>query len=64
MYQAFIKAVNDAQQEISDFAELMGEDESKAVLTQAKKSKEKDPKDIKPWLHSEHPDWYRPDSKS
>ena len=58
-----MKAVNDAQQEITDFTELMREEESKTVLTQAKKSKENDPKNIKPWLSSEHPSWYQGNGK-
>lgn len=58
-----MKAVSDAQQEITDFTEVIDEEENKAVFEQAQKSKEKDAKDIKPWLHSEHPGWYHVNGK-
>jgi hypothetical protein len=43
--------------EISTFKTLYTNDESKEVLEKAKKSREAEPKGIKPWRARDHPDW-------
>lgn len=58
LYNAFMKAVTDAQADITNFTELMREDETKAVFAQATKSQQQDSTDIKPWRHKDHPGWY------
>jgi len=57
-YQAFMKAVQEAQADLSDFIELMRHEDSKAVLAKAKESREQDPEGIKQWDYTEHPDWF------
>jgi hypothetical protein len=57
-FAAFTKAVNDAQVSVAQFAELMKDATSQEVLEYAKKSREERPYGIKPWMHSEHPDWF------
>lgn len=64
LYQSFLKAVKDAQSDITEFTELMQEDESKEVFAQAQKSQQQDPTDIKPWRHRDHPGWYDFNGKS
>ncbi len=58
MYQAVMKAINDAQTDITEFTEMMREEETKAVLEQAQKSHQQDSTDVKPWRHKDHPGWY------
>lgn len=59
-----MKAVTDAQSDITDFTELMREDESKAMFAQAIKSHQEDSTEIKPWRHKDHPGWYDFNSKT
>ena len=53
-----MKAVQEAQADLSDFIELMRHEDSKAVLAKAKESREQDPEGIKQWDYTEHPDWF------
>ncbi|KAH8673714.1 hypothetical protein BX600DRAFT_508951 [Xylariales sp. PMI_506] len=55
--RSFQAAVTNASTELSDFRALYTSEESKKVLEQAKKSREADPKGIKPWRARDHPDW-------
>lgn len=64
MYSAFLKAANDAQSGISDFTDLMHEEETKAIFAQAIKSQQEDPSDIKPWRYKDHADWFDTNGKS
>ena len=59
-----MKAVNDAQADITDFSEMMREEESRAVFVQAQKSHQEDSTDVKPWRHKDHPGWYDFNGKS
>ncbi|KAJ6779428.1 hypothetical protein PWT90_03885 [Aphanocladium album] len=61
MYAAFMKAVNEAQDTIKEFTELMRDEKSKAVFDMADKSKEENPFGIKPWRHQDHPNWFNLD---
>lgn len=61
MFAAFTKAINDAQNDIKEFTDLMRDETSKQVFAQAEKSEQANPYGIKPWLHSDHPEWFRPD---
>ncbi|KAH9899050.1 hypothetical protein F4778DRAFT_741980 [Xylariomycetidae sp. FL2044] len=58
-YRVFLQAVTDAKNEIVAFENLYNSPESKKVLEQARKSREANPKGIKPWRYSQHPDWFR-----
>lgn len=64
LYGAFVKAANDAQSSITDFTGLMQEEQTKAILAQALKSEQEDPKGIKPWRYKDHPDWFDLNGKS
>lgn len=59
MFSAFVRAVTDAQAEVKEFADLMRDEESKAVFAQADKSREDNPFGIKTWMHKDHPDWFK-----
>ncbi|KAI0166202.1 hypothetical protein GGR57DRAFT_445848 [Xylariaceae sp. FL1272] len=59
---ATVKAhVQAAGNEIEDFRALYTNEESKKVLEQARKSREANPKGIKPWRYKDHPDWWDSD---
>ncbi|KAM4062287.1 hypothetical protein HRG_009137 [Hirsutella rhossiliensis] len=62
MFNAFMKAVEDAQADVRDFTELMKDEESKRVFAQADKSREENPFGIKPWKHTADPDWLKTDA--
>ncbi|KAI1134846.1 hypothetical protein F5Y05DRAFT_396605 [Hypoxylon sp. FL0543] len=57
VYEAFVKSVAAANAQIKDFGTLYNSEESKKVLQQAKKSRDANPKGIKPWRAKDHPDW-------
>ncbi|KJZ76216.1 hypothetical protein HIM_04298 [Hirsutella minnesotensis 3608] len=61
MFNAFMKAVNEAQAEVKEFTDLMRDEESKQVFAQADKSREENPFGIKPWRHKDNPDWFKMD---
>lgn len=53
-----MRSVHAAHSEIKDFGDLYNSEESKKALNQAKKSRETNPKDIKPWRAKDDPHWY------
>ncbi|ORY68566.1 uncharacterized protein BCR38DRAFT_423640 [Pseudomassariella vexata] len=53
----FATVVLNTTTELRDFKTLYTNEESKRVLEQARKSREAQPKNIKPWRASDHPDW-------
>ncbi|KAI0004753.1 hypothetical protein F4779DRAFT_599322 [Xylariaceae sp. FL0662B] len=57
LYQCFMESIETARRQIKDFSTLYNSEESKRVLEQAKKSREANPKGIKPWRAKDHPDW-------
>lgn len=57
VYECFVKSVVAASTQIKDFNALYNSEESKRVLDQAKKSRDANPKGIKPWRAKDHPDW-------
>ncbi|KAI1409471.1 hypothetical protein F5Y13DRAFT_169893 [Hypoxylon sp. FL1857] len=61
-YEGFVKSVLIASTQIKDFGTLYNSEESKKVLEQAKKSRDANPKGIKPWRAKDHPDWLDLDS--
>ncbi|PNY26724.1 Uncharacterized protein TCAP_03345 [Tolypocladium capitatum] len=61
MFSAFMKAVTEAQAEVSEFTELMRDDATKQVFARADKSREENPFGIKPWRHMDHPNWFNMD---
>lgn len=56
-YESFIRSIDNASNQIKDFSSLYNSEQSKKALDQAKKSREADPKGIKPWRAKDHPDW-------
>ncbi|EMR67261.1 hypothetical protein UCREL1_5741 [Eutypa lata UCREL1] len=58
VFQSFMRSVHAAHSEIKDFGDLYNSEESKKALNQAKKSRETNPKDIKPWRAKDDPHWY------
>ena len=63
MFNAFVKAVNDAQMDVKEFVELMTDESSKEVFAFAEKSRQDSPLGIKPWRHKDHPDWFKMDKE-
>lgn len=61
MFNAFMKAVTEAQAEVTEFTELMRDEMTKQVFAQADKSREENPFGIKPWRHMDHPNWFNMD---
>lgn len=61
MFSAFMKAVNDAQDDLREFTTLMRDDTTKQVFALADKSREENPNGIKPWRHRDHPEWFKMD---
>ncbi|KAF3064971.1 hypothetical protein GL218_01795 [Daldinia childiae] len=57
VYECFVKSVGAASTQIKDFNTLYNSEESKRVLDQAKRSRDANPKGIKPWRAKDHPDW-------
>ncbi|KAI1654600.1 hypothetical protein F4813DRAFT_370501 [Daldinia decipiens] len=57
VYECFVKSVVTASTQIKDFNTLYNSEESKRVFDQAKKSRDANPKGIKPWRAKDHPDW-------
>ncbi|KAI0834516.1 hypothetical protein F5Y06DRAFT_278850 [Hypoxylon sp. FL0890] len=57
VYEALMKSVAAANAQIKDFGTLYNSEESKKVLEQAKKSRDANPKGIRPWRAKDHPDW-------
>ncbi|KAI1639162.1 hypothetical protein F4809DRAFT_596847 [Biscogniauxia mediterranea] len=57
IFKMFSSTVQSSQTEISDFTALYRGEESKKVLDQAKKSRDANPKGIRPWRAKDHPDW-------
>ncbi|KAI0097150.1 hypothetical protein F4814DRAFT_434545 [Daldinia grandis] len=57
VYECFVKSVVAASTQIKEFNALYNSEESKRVIDQAKKSRDTNPKGIKPWRAKDHPDW-------
>ncbi|KAI5860585.1 hypothetical protein GGS23DRAFT_580737 [Durotheca rogersii] len=58
LYASFVKSIAVASGQIKDFGALYNSEESRKVLEQAKKSRDANPKGIKPWRAKDHPDWF------
>ncbi|KHO01152.1 uncharacterized protein MAM_00153 [Metarhizium album ARSEF 1941] len=61
MFNAFVKAVSDAQMEVKEFTDLMRDETNRQVFAQAEKSRQDNPIGIMPWRHKDHPDWFKMD---
>jgi hypothetical protein len=61
---SFRTAVGSASTELKDFKTLYTSEESKKVLDQAKKSREAQPKEIRPWRARDDPNWLDLEEKS
>ncbi|KAK0099865.1 hypothetical protein ONS95_013307 [Cadophora gregata] len=59
LFREFSASANSAIQEVQEFRRLVTSDDSKKVMEQARKSRAENPKGIKPWKASDHPDWLR-----
>ncbi|KAF5544972.1 hypothetical protein FPHYL_10873 [Fusarium phyllophilum] len=63
MFAAFMNSVNEAQANIKEVTDLMRDEKSREIFTQAKKRKEEEPTGIKTWEYYDHPDWFRMDEE-
>ncbi|QPG93898.1 hypothetical protein C2857_003428 [Epichloe festucae Fl1] len=63
LFNSFVKAVNDAQIDIKEFTDLMRDETSKQIFAHVEKSEREDPLGIKPWRHTDHPDWFKMDKE-
>ncbi|KOS21124.1 hypothetical protein ESCO_004389 [Escovopsis weberi] len=63
MFATFMKALNEAQTQIQEFAELMRDDVSKEVFARAERSRQENPAGIRPWRHKDHPNWFNLDEQ-
>lgn len=63
VFQILTDRVKTTGAEIHDFTKLYTSEESKQVFEQARKSYEANPKGIKPWLHQDHPNWWKPEAE-
>ncbi|KAI0378660.1 hypothetical protein F5Y04DRAFT_261292 [Hypomontagnella monticulosa] len=57
LYEAFKTSMVTASAQINEFNSLYNSEESKKALDHAKKSRDANPKGIKPWRAKDHPDW-------
>jgi len=57
LFREFSTSTGAANQEVQQFRRLMNNEESVKVMEQARKSRAENPKGIKPWKVTEHPDW-------
>ncbi|CAL3965747.1 hypothetical protein PZA11_002622 [Diplocarpon coronariae] len=62
LFRNFSDSANMANQEVQEFRRLMTDEKSIEVMEQARRSRAEDPKGIKPWRVTEHPDWLTRDS--
>ncbi|KAG4440440.1 hypothetical protein IFR05_004084 [Cadophora sp. M221] len=62
LFCEFSKSANTANQEVQEFRRLMTAEDTKEVLEQAKTSRAENPKGIKPWRATEHPEWLQRDT--
>ncbi|PBP17570.1 hypothetical protein BUE80_DR011685 [Diplocarpon rosae] len=62
LFRGFSDSANIANQEVQEFRRLMTDQKSVEVMEQARKSRAANPKGIKPWRVTEHPDWLTRDS--
>ncbi|KAI1851381.1 hypothetical protein JX265_000385 [Neoarthrinium moseri] len=60
---SFQTSIASAATELRDFRTLYTSDESKKVFDQAKKSRQAEPKGIKPWRARDHPGWLDSEEK-
>ncbi|EQK97457.1 hypothetical protein G6O67_001347 [Ophiocordyceps sinensis] len=63
MFNAFMRAVEDAQADVTEVTELMKDEESKQVFARADKSREQNPFGIKPWKHTGDSEWLKTEDK-
>ncbi|KAI1170143.1 hypothetical protein F4777DRAFT_570308 [Nemania sp. FL0916] len=57
LWNEAVNHVKSAGIEIQDFTTLYTSEETKKVLDKAKKSREANPRAIKPWRYEDHPGW-------
>ena len=56
-FREFSLSTKQAKHEIQQFRKTMDSAETKEVMDYCNKSREERPKDIRPWMIAEHPDW-------
>jgi hypothetical protein len=61
LFRDFSESTKTANKEVMDFKTLMSDEESKKVFEQARKSRNANPDNIKPWRAVDHPDWLQRD---
>ncbi|KAI2636236.1 hypothetical protein GGS26DRAFT_548163 [Hypomontagnella submonticulosa] len=57
LHEAFLKSITTTSAQLKEFNTLYNSEESKMALEHAKKSRDANPKGIKPWRAKDHPDW-------
>lgn len=60
LFSSFAKSVAETNNELNDFKAAMTSEESKSVFEKANESRQANPKGIRPWRATEHPDWTTP----
>ena len=53
-----MKSAQAASDELKNFGDLYNSEESQKALNRAKKSREANPKDIRPWRAKDDPHWF------
>ncbi|EHK99554.1 hypothetical protein GLAREA_06904 [Glarea lozoyensis ATCC 20868] len=61
LFRDFSESTKTANKEVMDFKTLMSDEETKKVFEQARKSRNANPDNIKPWRAIDHPDWLQRD---
>jgi hypothetical protein len=59
--QRFQAEIVKSNNQLDEFRKLYTSEESRKIFEYARKSRDADPKGIKPWRASDHPDWCFPD---
>ncbi|KAF4848642.1 hypothetical protein CGCSCA4_v004846 [Colletotrichum siamense] len=56
-FASFIKSVEGARKEVQDFQDLRKSEEMTKIMNHASQRRREEPKGVKPWRATEHPDW-------
>ncbi|CAG8955228.1 hypothetical protein HYFRA_00007244 [Hymenoscyphus fraxineus] len=56
LFREFTESTRVGTKEVQEFKHLMGDEETKKVFAQARKSRAENPDNIKPWRAMDHPD--------
>ncbi|CAD6501768.1 BgTH12-02017, partial [Blumeria graminis f. sp. triticale] len=62
LYREFSQAIINTNQEIQDFRNIVSAEKSLKVFEHTREYQAKNPRGIRPWKFTEHPDWFVKDS--